>query len=60
MTKLIAEMFASEILPINLVEAGGFRKSLGYLEPGYTAPCRIFLTAELNMMFENKKESLRK
>ena len=58
-TELIAEMIASESLPISLVEADGFRKLLGYLEPGYTAPCRKTMTAQLNMMFENKKGSLK-
>ena len=58
-TELIAEMVATNMLPINIVEKKGFAKFMAYfLEPSYKMPCRKTISTYIDTLYENEKRTL--
>ena len=58
-TELIAEMVATDMLPINIVEKKSFSKFMAYfLEPSYKIPCRKTISTYIDTLYENEKRTL--
>ena len=58
-TNLIAEMIATDCLPISFVDNEGFRNLMKFLEPGYDVPSRPTITAHLKKLYNTKKQALK-
>jgi len=46
-TELLADMVATDILPLSFVDGSGFWKLMEYIEPGYHVPHRKAVTSRL-------------
>ncbi len=47
------------MVPISVVEGGGFRELINFIQPDYNIPSRAAITSRLEDRYENKKEELK-
>jgi len=52
-TDLLADMVATDLLPLSFVDGRGFRRLMEFLEPGYQMPYRKALTKTLETDIKN-------
>ena len=55
-TELIAEMVATSMLPISIVENKGFAKFMAFLEPSYKISCCKTISTYIDTLYENEKQ----
>ena len=58
-TRLIAEMVARDLRPINIVEGDGFTRILNVLEPDYQVPSHTHIAKVCRELYAKLKEKLR-
>lgn len=58
-TERICEIISNDLLPVSVVEGGGFRKLINFIQPEYNIPSRATITSRLEDRYEKKKEELK-
>jgi len=59
-TQLVADWVSENMRPIGVVQDSGFKRLLGFVEPGYTVPSRTHVTSVLQKRHSSAKKELAK
>ena len=54
-TKRIAEMVATNLKPISIVEGYGFKHLMSYMEPGYSTPSHMHIATVCRRIYNDQK-----
>ncbi len=58
-TERLCKMIANDMLPISVIEGGGFRELINFIQPDYNIPSRAAITSRFEDHYEKKKEELK-